>query len=130
MLVSKINSRCYQQRDPAMEPVSFNCYFQYLVKRRPIFSFSFVLKDSTTQSDAVRKTPGNSPQSEGHFTPSKKRTRFFSEQKDFYGFLMDFSSKQKDFCQRRTRFFGVKCPSPQSIISYYVYSAFQHFCKN
>ena len=24
---------------------------------------------------------------------------------------MDFSSKQKDFCQRRTRFFGVKCPS-------------------
>ena len=24
---------------------------------------------------------------------------------------MDFSCKQKDFCQRRTRFFGVKCPS-------------------
>ena len=43
----------------------------------------------------------------------KKRTRFFSEQNDFYGFLMDFSSKQKDFCQRRTRFFGVKCPSNQ-----------------
>ena len=26
---------------------------------------------------------------------------------------MDFSCKQKDFCQRRTRFFGVKCPSPR-----------------
>ena len=24
---------------------------------------------------------------------------------------MDFACKQKDFCQRRTRFFGVKCPS-------------------
>ena len=24
---------------------------------------------------------------------------------------MDFSSKQKDFCQRRTRFFGMKSPS-------------------
>ena len=24
---------------------------------------------------------------------------------------MDFACKQKDFCQRRTRVFGVKCPS-------------------
>ena len=28
---------------------------------------------------------------EGLFTHWKKRTRFFSEQKDLYGFLMDFS---------------------------------------
>ena len=27
---------------------------------------------------------------------------------------MDFSCKQKDFCQRRTKFFGVKCPSVES----------------
>ena len=41
----------------------------------------------------------------------RKAYEIFSEQKDSYGFLMDFSSKQKDFCQRCTRFFGVKCPS-------------------
>ena len=26
-----------------------------------------------------------------HFTQSEKRTRFFTEKKDFHGFLMDFS---------------------------------------
>ena len=47
----------------------------------------------------------------GAFHSFEKAYEIFSEQKDFYGFLMDFSCKQKDFCQRRTRFFGVKCPS-------------------
>ena len=41
----------------------------------------------------------------------EKAYEIFSEQKDLYGFLMDFSGKQKDFCQRCTRVFGVKCPS-------------------
>ena len=53
---------------------------------------------------------------EGHFTHWKKRTRFFSEQKDLYGFLIDFSWKQKDFCQRCTRFLGVKCPSMRNVL--------------
>ena len=52
--------------------------------------------------------------SEGLFTHWKKGTRFFSEQKYLYGFLMDFSWKQKDFCQRCTRFLEVKCPSNDS----------------
>ena len=52
---------------------------------------------------------------EGHFTHWKKRTRFFSGQKDLYGFLMNFSLKQKDFCQRCTRFLGVKCPSEPTV---------------
>ena len=47
----------------------------------------------------------------GAFHSFEKAYEIFSAQKDFYGFLMDFSGKQKDFCQRRTRFFGVKCPS-------------------
>ena len=47
----------------------------------------------------------------GAFHSVEKAYEIFAEQKDFYGFLMDFSCKQKDFCQRRTRFFGVKCPS-------------------
>ena len=47
----------------------------------------------------------------GAFHSFEKAYEIFSEQKDFYGFLMDFPGKQKDFCQRRTRFFGVKCPS-------------------
>ena len=47
----------------------------------------------------------------GAFHSIEKAYEIFAEQKDFYGFLMDFSCKQKDSCQRRTRFFGVKCPS-------------------
>ena len=47
----------------------------------------------------------------GAFHSFEKAYEIFSEQKDFYGFLTDFTCKQKDFCQRRTRFFGVKCPS-------------------
>ena len=43
----------------------------------------------------------------GAFHSFEKAYEIFSEQKDFYGFLMDFPCKQKDFCQRRTRFFGV-----------------------
>ena len=51
---------------------------------------------------------------------------------------MDFSGKQKDFCQRRTRFFGVKCPSDQTEFEIkmsfrFVYRVshgfFQSFCK-
>ena len=34
----------------------------------------------------------------------------FSEQKDLLGFLRDFSSKQKDFCQRCTRVFVGEIP--------------------
>ena len=49
----------------------------------------------------------------GAFHSFKKAYEIFSQQKDFYGFLVDFSCKQKDFCQRRTKFFGVKCPSAQ-----------------
>ena len=48
---------------------------------------------------------------EGAFHSFQKAYEIFSEQRDFYGFLMDFSCKLRDFCQRRTRFFGVKCPS-------------------
>ena len=42
---------------------------------------------------------------------SEKAYEIFSEQKDLTGFLMDFSLRQKDFCQRCTRFLGVRCPS-------------------
>ena len=49
--------------------------------------------------------------SRGALHSLEKAYEIFSEQKDLYGFLMDFSGKQKDFCQRCTRFFGVKCPS-------------------
>ena len=52
----------------------------------------------------------------GAFHSFIKAYEIFSEQKDFYGFWMDFSSKQKNFCQRRTRFFGVKCPSVQCFL--------------
>ena len=51
----------------------------------------------------------------GAFHSFEKAYEIFSEQKDFYGFLMDFSCKQRNFGQRRTRFFGVKCPSPQDL---------------
>ena len=50
----------------------------------------------------------------GAFHSFEKAYEIFSEQKDFYGFLMDFSCKQKDSCQRLTGFFGVKCPSVTS----------------
>ena len=47
-----------------------------------------------------------------------KSVRDFSEKKDLYGFLMEFSRKQKDFCQRCTRFLGVKRPSESSFYRY------------
>ena len=57
----------------------------------------------------------------GAFHSFEKAYEIFPAQKDFYGFLMDFSGKQKDFCQRRTRFFGVKCPSLTYL--YYLFKA-------
>ena len=51
----------------------------------------------------------------GAFHSFEKAYEIFSEQRDFYGFLMDFSCKQNDSCQRRTRFFGVKCPFKVSL---------------
>ena len=48
----------------------------------------------------------------------EKAYEILSEQKDLKGFLMDFSWKQKDFCQRCTRFLGVKCPSMLCIFEF------------
>ena len=46
----------------------------------------------------------------GAFHSFENAYYIFSEQKDLYGFLMDFSSKQKDFCQKCTKFFGSEIP--------------------
>ena len=40
----------------------------------------------------------------------EKAYEIFLEQKNIYGFLMDFSWKQKDFCRRYKRFFGSEMP--------------------
>ena len=55
--------------------------------------------------------PSGDGRGRGAIHSFEKAYEIFSEQKDSYGFFMDFSCKQKDFCQRRTRFFGVTRPS-------------------
>ena len=46
----------------------------------------------------------------------RKSVRDFFRTKGFYGFFMDFPCKQKDFCQRRTRFFWSEMPLGHIII--------------
>ena len=43
----------------------------------------------------------------------RKSVRDFPRQKDFYGLWMDFSWKQKDFCQKCTKFFRSEMPLGQ-----------------
>ena len=46
---------------------------------------------------------------EGHFT-LQEAFEIFQNRRILFGFWKEFPRKQKDFCQKCTRFLGVKCP--------------------
>ena len=66
-----------------------------------------------------------SPNSRGAFHSCESAYEILSEQKDFLRIFDGFFLKQKDFCQRCTRFFGSEPPLANSSHPFFLFDLFK-----